>query len=104
MAADLTAQPDLASTTRFGPVQGPATHGQYRPRLQWLALHSIGIAIGVMFLLPFVFVTLTALMGSDQTLTRNLWPSPFVWHNLVDVWRTPGFLTWWQNTIVYATV
>jgi len=75
-----------------------------RPRLQWIALHSIAIAIGAMFLLPFVFVTLTALMSSDQTLTRDLWPNPIEWHNLVDVWRAPGFLTWWRNTIVYATV
>ena len=75
-----------------------------RPRLQWIALHSIAIAVGAMFLLPFVFVTLTALMSSDQTLTRDLWPNPIEWHNLVDVWRAPGFLTWWRNTIVYATV
>ena len=54
------------------------------------------------FLLPFVFIALTAVMSDQQTLTRDLWPQTFEWHNLVDVWKTPGFTTWWRNTIVYA--
>src|SRR3954470_117005 len=54
------------------------------------------------FVLPFVFVVLTALMTDEQSLTRNLWPNPFQWHNLIDVWQTPGFATWWRNTIIYA--
>ena len=41
-------------------------------------------------------------MTDQQSLTRDLWPQPFAWHNLVDVWHTPGFATWWRNTLVYA--
>jgi multiple sugar transport system permease protein len=74
-----------------------------RPGLQWVALHSVAIALALVFLGPFVFVALTALMSNDQTLTRDLWPHPIVWHNLVDTWRTPGFTTWWRNTLIYAT-
>jgi multiple sugar transport system permease protein len=70
--------------------------------LEWIALHSLAIAAVLFFVLPFVFVILTALMSDQQSLTRNLWPNPFVWHNLVDVWNTPGFGTWWRNTIIYA--
>jgi multiple sugar transport system permease protein len=76
----------------------------YRRRriLEWIALHSLGVALGLLFVLPFVFVVLESLMTDQQSLTRDLWPQPFAWHNFVDVWHTPGFSTWWRNTIVYA--
>ncbi|MBO0845856.1 MAG: carbohydrate ABC transporter permease [Nocardioides sp.] len=70
--------------------------------LEWIALHSLGVALGLLFVLPFVFVVLESLMTDQQSLTRDLWPQPFAWRNLVDVWNTPGFSTWWRNTIVYA--
>lgn len=78
----------------------------YRTRaaLEWVALHALGIAVTMFFVLPFVFVVLTAFMTDEQSLTRDLWPNPFQWHNLVDVWQTPGFATWWRNTIIYAVV
>ena len=70
--------------------------------LQWVALHIFAVTAGLLFVLPFVFVCLTALMSDQQSLTRDLWPNPFEWHNLVDVWHTPGFGTWWRNTLIYA--
>ncbi|MFC0623704.1 carbohydrate ABC transporter permease [Kribbella deserti] len=72
--------------------------------LHWIAVHSLGIAAALFFVLPFVFVFLTALMSDQQALTRDLWPKPFQWHNLVDVLNTPGFLTWWKNSLLYAIV
>jgi multiple sugar transport system permease protein len=77
---------------------------RYRHRriLEWVAVHSVAVALGLLFVLPFVFVVLTALMTDQQSLTRDMWPHPFAWHNLVDVWHTSGFTTWWRNTIVYA--
>jgi multiple sugar transport system permease protein len=78
----------------------------YRRRqlLEWVALHAFAVALGLLFVLPFVFLVLTALMSDQQSLTRDLWPHPFAWHNLVDVWHTPGFTTWWRNTLVYAVL
>jgi multiple sugar transport system permease protein len=78
--------------------------GSYRRKrfLEWVWLHALAIALALLFVMPFVFLVLTALMTDQQSLTRDLWPSPFAWHNLVDVWHTPGFGTWWRNTIVYA--
>ena len=73
-----------------------------RRLLEWVAVHSFAVALGLLFVLPFVFVMLTAVMTDQQSLTREYWPQPFAWHNLVDVWHTPGFTTWWRNTIVYA--
>ena len=75
-----------------------------RRMLQWVALHSFAVGVALLFALPFVFVVLTALMSDQQSLTRDLWPNPFAWHNLVDVWHTPGFTTWWRNTLVYAVL
>ena len=83
----------------------PSTPNFRRRRmLQWVALHSFAVSVGLLFALPFVFVVLTALMSDQQSLTRDLWPNPFAWHNLVDVWHTPGFTTWWRNTLVYAVL
>jgi multiple sugar transport system permease protein len=81
----------------------PAT---YRPRpvLSWIAVHSVAVAVGLLFVLPFVFVFLTSVMSDQQTLTKDLWPQTWQWHNYVDVWHTGGFATWWRNTIIYATV
>jgi multiple sugar transport system permease protein len=73
-----------------------------RPTLEWVATHVLAITVTLFFVLPFVFVALTAVMTDEQSLTRALWPNPFQWHNLVDVWHTPGFPTWWRNTLIYA--
>jgi multiple sugar transport system permease protein len=90
-------QPDAPETSRE-----PRDTYRRRRILEWVAVHSLGVALGLLFVLPFVFVVLESLMTDQQSLTRDLWPQPFAWHNLVDVWHTPGFATWWRNTIVYA--
>ena len=88
-----------ATTSTHGtPTSGPPR----RVKLEWIATHVVGITLGLIFLLPFVFISLTAVMSDQQTLTRDLWPRTWEWHNLIDVWNTPGFLTWWRNTIIYA--
>ena len=79
-----------------------ATSYRRRAALEWVAVHAVAVAVALFFVLPFVFVALTALMSDQQSLTRDLWPQTWQWHNLVDVWRTPGFGTWWRNTLVYA--
>src|ERR687898_254006 len=68
--------------------------------LQWVAVHALAIAAALFFVLPFVFVFLTALMSDQQALTRDLWPDSWHWENLRTVWETPGFLTWWKNTLM----
>jgi multiple sugar transport system permease protein len=80
----------------------PDTNYRRRRMLEWVALHAFAVAVGLLFVLPFVFIVLTALMSDQQSLTRDLWPNPFAWHNLADVWHAHGFATWWRNTIVYA--
>jgi multiple sugar transport system permease protein len=65
-------------------------------------VHALGVAAALFFVLPFVFVVLTSLMSDHQTLTRDLVPDTWEWGNYAKVFDTPGFLTWWKNTLLYA--
>ncbi|WP_037832492.1 carbohydrate ABC transporter permease [Streptomyces sp. NRRL F-4474] len=80
------------------------TAGTHRRKavLHWIAVHSLAVAAALFFTLPFVFLLLTSLMGDRQALTRDLWPDTWEWGNFAQVWHTPGFLTWWRNTLLYA--
>ncbi|MFD9498760.1 carbohydrate ABC transporter permease [Streptomyces sp. NPDC060035] len=83
----------------------PALHAARRKALlHWTAVHSLGIAAALFFVLPFVFVVLTSLMSDQQALTRDLTPNTWEWDNYQRVFDTPGFLTWWRNTLLYAGV
>ncbi|MFJ3618293.1 carbohydrate ABC transporter permease [Streptomyces iakyrus] len=73
-----------------------------RALLEWIAVHSLGIAAALFFTLPFVFVLLTSLMSDSQALSRDLIPHTWEWDNYRRVFDTPGFLTWWRNTLFYA--
>ncbi|WP_406139841.1 carbohydrate ABC transporter permease [Streptomyces sp. NBC_01089] len=73
-----------------------------RTLLHWIAVHALGVAAALFFVLPFVFVILTSLMSDQQALTRDLWPHTFEWSNYRKVFDTPGFLSWWRNTLLYA--
>ena len=83
------------------PVGGPA---RGRVVLEWIGLHAYAVAALLFFVLPFVFVLLTSVMTDQQALTRDLWPNTWEWSNFKTVWETPGFLTWWRNTLMYATL
>ncbi|WP_328496285.1 carbohydrate ABC transporter permease [Streptomyces sp. NBC_00414] len=72
--------------------------------LEWIAVHALGVAAALFVVLPFVFVVLTSLMSDNQTLTRDLVPDTWEWGNYAKVFDTPGFLTWWKNTLLYAGV
>lgn len=73
-----------------------------RALLEWIAIHSLGVAAALFFVLPFVFVFLTSLMSDSQALSRDLIPHTWEWGNYRKVFATPGFLTWWKNTLFYA--
>ncbi|MEU0690471.1 carbohydrate ABC transporter permease [Streptomyces uncialis] len=104
MAQPTTKKNPAAPTARPGP--GPVTPAQRTARrkalLHWIAVHSLGVAAALFFLLPFAFVLLTSLMSDQQALTRDLWPRDWKFDNYLTVWETPGFLTWWRNTLLYA--
>lgn len=94
--------PAVPSGPRAG--AGGRRAARRRAALEWIAVHSLAIAAALFFVLPFVFVFLTAVMSDDQALTRDLWPHTWEWGNFATVWNTPGFLTWWRNTLLYAGI
>ncbi|HKB94278.1 MAG TPA: carbohydrate ABC transporter permease [Gaiellaceae bacterium] len=71
-----------------------------------VANHSVLVAAALAFLLPFLFITLTALMSNEQALSNHLWPHPFAWHNFHDVFTMPGahLLRWMANTFEYSVL
>jgi multiple sugar transport system permease protein len=73
-----------------------------RRRLGWVADHSIGVVLGIVFLSPFVFIVLQAFMTSEQALTSQLWPQ--TWHpeNFVEVFRKAPMWSYLGNTLLYA--
>ncbi|MCI3930755.1 carbohydrate ABC transporter permease [Streptomyces sp. AN091965] len=81
----------------------PAAARARRKRiLHWIAVHSVAIAVALLFLLPFVFVFLTSVMSDSQAMSGDLWPSSWHWENYKTVFETDGFLTWWRNSLLYA--
>ncbi|GAA1402861.1 carbohydrate ABC transporter permease [Kitasatospora putterlickiae] len=85
-----------------GPVTAAARTARRRALLNWVAVHSLAVAAGLFFLLPFVFAFLTSVMSDGQALTSDYWPTSWNWGNYGKVFDTPGFLTWWRNTLLYA--
>jgi multiple sugar transport system permease protein len=69
-----------------------------------VANHSLLIAGAIMFIGPFVFIALTALMTNEQALSSHLWPSPFRWSNFTDVFHKAPLLRWTLNTMIYSTL
>ncbi|WP_431959808.1 carbohydrate ABC transporter permease [Actinacidiphila sp. bgisy160] len=91
-----------ATAPATGTPSGARRTASRKAALNWIAVHALGIAAALFFVLPFVFVLLTAVMSDTQALTRDLWPRTWEWGNFGTVWDTPGFLTWWRNTLLYA--
>ncbi|WP_030563566.1 carbohydrate ABC transporter permease [Streptomyces aureocirculatus] len=83
--------------------RGPEAARARRKRiLHWIAVHSVAIAVALLFVLPFVFVFLTSVMSDSQAMSGDLWPSSWHWENYRTVFQTDGFLIWWRNSLMYA--
>ncbi len=67
-----------------------------------VANHTVAIALAAVFVLPFIFILLTALMTQQQALTSRLWPSPFQWGNFARVFREIPLVRYTYSTMVYA--
>jgi multiple sugar transport system permease protein len=75
-----------------------------RRRLGWIADHSVGVALAVVFLAPFVFIVLQSFMTSTQALTGDLWPQSWHPENYVEVFTKAPMLLYLRNTLLYATL
>lgn len=70
--------------------------------LVWVANHCIAVGLALLFVLPIVFLLLTSVMTDRQALDGSLWPRHWQWSNYSTVFRTPNFLLWWRNSLLYA--
>jgi multiple sugar transport system permease protein len=66
--------------------------------------HAMLIAVSLMFLLPIVFIVLTALMTDHQARSPEMWPHPFRWENFAEVFRRIPLLRYTFNTATIATL
>jgi multiple sugar transport system permease protein len=86
----------------------PVARGTARERrtaiLAAVGQHSVAIVLIVMFLAPFVFIVMTALMTDAQALSGSLWPHPFRWANFTDVFTGTDLLRYAGNTMIYAVL
>jgi multiple sugar transport system permease protein len=70
------------------PVSPAERTARRRTLLEWIAIHSLGVAAALFFTLPFVFVFLTSLMSDTQALSRDLIPHTWEWGNYRKVFDT----------------
>ncbi|QFZ16406.1 carbohydrate ABC transporter permease [Saccharothrix syringae] len=73
-----------------------------RRTLDWIAVHSAGLALGLMFALPVVFVLLTAVMSDSQAFTADLWPREWHWGNFLEVFEAAPLLRYLGNSLLYS--
>ncbi|MER5556051.1 carbohydrate ABC transporter permease [Streptomyces sp. NPDC002793] len=100
MSITTLTRPDTAVTSR--PSGPDAARHRRRRVLNWIAVHSVAVALALFFVLPFVFVLLTSVMSDAQAMSGDLWPDSWNWSNYSAVFHTPGFLDWWRNSLMYA--
>jgi multiple sugar transport system permease protein len=75
-----------------------------RRRLVAIADHSVLIVLAIMFLAPFVFMLLTAVMTDHQALSDDLVPHPVQLSNFTEVFDKAPMLRYTANTFLYAAL
>ncbi|MBB1159682.1 MULTISPECIES: carbohydrate ABC transporter permease [Amycolatopsis] len=73
-------------------------------KLSFVATHAVGIALGVIFMLPLLFVFLTSVMKSDQAMTSSLWPTEWHFENFIEVFKKAPLLEYFGNSLLYSAL
>jgi len=68
----------------------------------WIGEHVVLTVLAVLFIAPVVFVFLTSVMTTNQTLTASIWPTPWTWDNYVEAFSRVPLLRWFANSALYA--
>ena len=109
----LPGEPAIATATlERPPVRRTAASIERRPVppdvrrrrfLMTIGSHALLIAVAMVFLLPVVFIVLTALMTDEQVLSAHLWPEPVRWSNFSDVFSRIPLFRYTANSFIVAT-
>ena len=73
-----------------------------RTPLVFVADHALLIALAVIFIAPFVFVLLTAVMSPEQARHGVRWPTSWHWDNFAQVFEKMPMLKYFGNSFLYA--
>ncbi|AHH93842.1 carbohydrate ABC transporter permease [Kutzneria viridogrisea] len=93
----------MTALTQVAPATAVRRRGAGRRQvLHWIAVHSFGLALGLVFTLPIVFVVLTAFMSDQQALTSDLWPRDWHPENFLTVFQKAPMLEYFANSMLYS--
>lgn len=98
------------TTLSAPPRPAPPVHPREKFKRRWdknlsfVATHAVGIALGVIFMLPLLFVFLTSVMKSDQAMTSSLWPTEWHFENFVEVFKKAPLLEYFGNSLLYSAL
>lgn len=72
---------------------------------QWLLLAGL-TALACVWLVPIVFVVLTAMRPEGDLTSHGVfsWPGAVRWANLTDAWQTGDFSTVYKNSVIVTAV
>jgi multiple sugar transport system permease protein len=107
--ATLTGAPEPTALRRLTAAR-PSPAGSERPTVGNRALRALGYfaltVAAAAVLLPFFWMVMSSLKGSNDIFTVPIrWlPEVWRWDNYVEIWRSSGIATWWKNTILLSTV
>lgn len=78
----------------------PSWH-KLRARLKWrprvIVIACLAYLVGIVFLLPYVEMVISAVRPTSQLLDRNYFPSQWNWSVFIDIWGTAFTSSLWVS-------
>jgi multiple sugar transport system permease protein len=73
-------------------------------RLQSAVSYAILLALLLVVVFPFYWMTITSFKGEEQmrSLVSMFWPSPFLTENYTQLLEKTEFLSWYRNSIIVS--
>jgi len=77
---------------------------RFAARVQALGSYGVLLALLVLVVFPFYWMTITSFKGEEQmrSLVSMFWPSPLVLDNYRQLLRKTDFLAWFGNSVIVA--
>ena len=77
---------------------------RFAERVQALGSYGVLLALLVLVVFPFYWMTITSFKGEEQmrSLVSMFWPSPLVLDNYRQLLRKTDFLAWFGNSVIVA--